>query len=61
MTTPIAVAPEWGSLAAYGDKYNISAATVRRMVARGELEARRFGRQIRIDLNQDGRPVTWTD
>lgn len=50
--------PEYGNLTEYGEKYGLSAATVRRMIARGEVQARRFGRQIRIDLNQDGRPVT---
>lgn len=35
--------------------------TVRRMISRGELRARRFGRLIRIaadDLGRAGRPVT---
>ncbi|MFF2485274.1 helix-turn-helix domain-containing protein [Microbacterium sp. NPDC058062] len=50
---------EWGSIADYGAKYGLSDSTVRRMISAGELAARRFGRQIRIDLNQNGRPVTF--
>lgn len=50
--------PEWGSMADYGNRYGLSESTVRRMIATGELAARRFGRQIRLNLNQDGRPVT---
>jgi len=54
-------ADEFLSIADVADLLGCNAYTVRRMIARGELRATRFGRLIRItraDVERAGRPVT---
>jgi excisionase family DNA binding protein len=42
-----------GTIAQVAQAYGVSTKTVRRLIARGDLQAYRFGsRLIRIDLNQ---------
>ncbi len=43
--------PEWVSLATAAERFDLSIETLRRMISRGEIEARRFGpRLIRVNL-----------
>ena len=55
--------PEWGTIQQAADRYKVSAKTVRRLIARGEIEAKRFGpRLIRINLaslEQAGRSLQY--
>ena len=42
----------WATIAESAEKYSVSTATIRRMIARGDVEATRIGpRLIRVDLN----------
>ena len=42
---------KWGSIHEAGDYLGVSVDTIRRMIARGEIEARRFGsRTLRVNL-----------
>ena len=53
--------PEWGTIDVAMARYDLSRDTVRRMIARGEIEARRFGpRLIRVNLASMGRPLQFT-
>ncbi|WP_100814366.1 helix-turn-helix domain-containing protein [Microbacterium lacus] len=53
--------PQWGTLQAAAAAFQIHERTLRRMIARGEIEARRFGpRLIRVNLasiEAAGRPL----
>lgn len=53
--------PVWGTVQEAADAYRLSPDTVRRMITRGEIEARRFGpRLIRVNLGSiatAGQPV----
>lgn len=45
-------APQWGTIAAAAAEWQVSPVTIRRMIARGEIKAERFGpRLIRVDLS----------
>jgi len=42
---------EWGTIADASARFSLSVDTVRRMITRGEIEAKRFGpRLIRVNL-----------
>lgn len=42
---------EWDTIAAAAKRFKLSPETIRRMISRGEIEARRFGpRLIRVNL-----------
>jgi len=42
---------EWGTVQEAADRYKVSAKTIRRMITRGSIEAKRFGpRLIRVNL-----------
>lgn len=50
----------WTTIDAAADHLNLSRDTIRRMIRSGELEARKFGRSVRItvaSLETAGRPV----
>ncbi|GAB2699548.1 excisionase family DNA binding protein [Microbacterium marinum] len=63
--TPTTLAPRWGTIEDVMAHLKVSRDTVRRMIARQEIQARRFGpRLIRIDLNQldaSSTPVVLTE
>jgi excisionase family DNA binding protein len=43
--------PQWGTIAAAASVLGVDPVTVRRMITRGEIEARRFGpRLIRVNM-----------
>jgi len=55
-------APVWGTLAEAGEHLQLSPWTVRRMISRGQIHARKFGQQIRVDmstLDTAGDSLTW--
>ena len=56
-------APVWGSIAETATRLGVSEKTVRRMIARGEVTAKRFGPRlirVRLDLLEDaGTPLAW--
>lgn len=54
-------APNWVTIPEAADHYKVSTKTVRRMIARGEIEAKRVGpRLIRINLAAEiGRPLQY--
>ena len=44
-------APYWGTIADASERFKLSTDTIRRMISRGEIEAKRFGpRLIRVNL-----------
>lgn len=48
MSTPV----DWGTIPDAADRLKVSTKTIRRMISRGEIEARRFGtRAIRVNLD----------
>lgn len=55
--------PEWVTLARAADHFDVSPDTIRRMISRGEVEARRFGpRLIRVripDVIAAARPLSY--
>lgn len=55
--------PEWVTLSHAADHFDVSTDTIRRMISRGEVEARRFGpRLIRIrisDVVAAARPLSY--
>lgn len=62
MPSSPAGAPTWGTLNDAADHLRLSVRTVRRMVSRGEVDARRFGNQIRVDMTTidgAGSSVVW--
>lgn len=56
---------QWGTLDDAADMLRIDKATIRRMITRGEIEAKRFGpRLIRVNLTsliEAGKPLQWND
>lgn len=56
-------APKWGTIQQAADLYQVSTKTIRRMIARGQINAQRFGpRLIRVDINsldQAGRSLQY--
>lgn len=54
----------WGSVTDAALYMGVSPRTIRRMISRGEIVAKRFGpRLIRVDmarLAESGRPLAWT-
>lgn len=56
---------QWGTLDDAADMLRIDKATIRRMITRGEIEAKRFGpRLIRVNLTSlinSGKSLTWRD
>jgi excisionase family DNA binding protein len=59
----IAPVPCWGTLDDASEKFKLSKDTIRRMITRGEIEAKRFGpRLIRVNLTSiesAGRPLQY--
>lgn len=57
--------PNWGTVPQAADRLKVSVKTIRRMIARGDIPARRFGtRLIRVDLaalDGIGRPLQYLD
>lgn len=55
--------PRWTTIPEAADRLEVSTKTIRRMIARGEIEARRIGpRLIRVRLDQLGdlgQPLAW--
>lgn len=52
MILPVESASAWTTLQQAAEHYQVSERTIRRMIARGEIEARRIGgRLIRVNLN----------
>ncbi|MFE7844882.1 helix-turn-helix domain-containing protein [Microbacterium sp. NPDC057407] len=54
--------PVWGTLTEAAEHLQISVWTVRRMISRGEVDARKFGQQIRVNmhsLDRSGAALTW--
>lgn len=55
--------PYWGTLADASEQFKLSKDTIRRMITRGEIEAKRFGpRLIRVNLTSiesAGRPLQY--
>ncbi|MFE7067391.1 helix-turn-helix domain-containing protein [Microbacterium sp. NPDC057658] len=53
----------WGTMEEAARYLGVSAKTIRRMITRGEIRAKKFGpRTIRVDmdsLEQSGRPLAW--
>ncbi|HEY5224963.1 MAG TPA: helix-turn-helix domain-containing protein [Microbacteriaceae bacterium] len=53
--------PHWGTIADAAQYYSVSTRTIRRMIAAGDLEARRVGKKlVRINLAalaEAGRPL----
>lgn len=62
---PAPAEPRWASIQTVANYLAVSEDTVRRMISRKEIAARRFGpRLIRIDLNQleaSSEPVVLTE
>lgn len=60
MTTVTNVS-EWGTIPEAAEHFKLSPDTIRRMISRGEIDARRFGpRLIRVNLSSieaAGRPL----
>jgi len=57
--------PEWLTVAQCAERYQLSIKTIRRMIARGEIEANRFGPRL-IRVNADslalvGRPLQYME
>lgn len=51
-TNTAQIGTDWGTIAEAAKRRQVSADTIRRMIARGEIVAERFGaRLIRVDLN----------
>ncbi len=65
MPTPIHSAPEprWGTVQDAANYFALSVDTIRRMISRGDIDARRFGpKLIRVDLasiEAAGRPLQY--
>ena len=63
MTATSSEGPRWVSIPDAADLLGVSVKTVRRMIARGDLEAKRLGpRLIRINaatLEHIGDPIAW--
>lgn len=57
-------ASDWGTIQEAADRYKVSAKTIRRMITRGQIEAKRFGpRLIRVNLaslEQAGRSLQYS-
>lgn len=55
--------PRWGTIEDGSKEYKLSVDTIRRMITRGEIEAKRFGpRLIRVNLasiESAGRPLQY--
>lgn len=55
--------PCWGTMDDASEQFKLSKDTIRRMIARGEIEAKRFGpRLIRVNLSSiesAGRPLQY--
>lgn len=52
MILPAEPASAWATLQQAAEHYQVSERTIRRMIARGDIEARRIGgRLIRVNLN----------
>lgn len=55
--------PSWGTLDDASEQFKLSKDTIRRMITRGEIEAKRFGpRLIRVNLTSveaAGRPLQY--
>lgn len=53
----------WGTMDDAATEIKVDRATIRRMITRGEIEAKRFGpRLIRVNLTSlvdSGRPLQW--
>jgi excisionase family DNA binding protein len=47
----------WGSVQDAADMFGIHPATVRRLIAAGEIEARRLRRRLVVNLDTVGKPV----
>ncbi|MFC7581575.1 helix-turn-helix domain-containing protein [Schaalia naturae] len=61
MNTNTTIARDFLSVDEAAAIFGVSSKTVRRMISRGELRAKKFGTLIRIsrtDLDRAGRPVT---
>ncbi|MCK2031757.1 helix-turn-helix domain-containing protein [Methylobacterium radiotolerans] len=58
-----ALAPRWGTIDDGANEFKVSPDTIRRMITRGEIEAKRFGpRLIRVNLasiEAAGRPLQY--
>ncbi|MEV8171069.1 helix-turn-helix domain-containing protein [Microbacterium sp. NPDC077486] len=58
-----ALAPRWGTIDDGAHEFKVSPDTIRRMITRGEIEAKRFGpRLIRVNLasiEAAGRPLQY--
>lgn len=56
-------APTWGTIAEAAEWIGVNPRTIRRMISRGELEARRIGPRlirVRMDkLDSLGQPLAW--
>ncbi len=56
--------PTWGTIPEAADRLKVSTKTIRRLIADGELPARRIGaRMIRVDLDaidKLGQPLQYT-
>ncbi|GMM94627.1 MULTISPECIES: helix-turn-helix domain-containing protein [unclassified Microbacterium] len=56
--------PTWGTIPEAADRLQVSTRTIRRMITRGEIPARRIGaRMIRVDLtalDSIGAPLQYT-
>lgn len=51
MTASAPAPNHWGTIQDAADRYQVSTKTIRRMIARGQIEAQRFGpRLIRVNL-----------
>jgi len=54
---------DWDTITAAAERFKLSPDTIRRMISRGEIEARRFGpRLIRVNLasiESAGTPLQW--
>ncbi len=61
--TPAEPTPQWDTIAAAAEHFKLSQDTIRRMISRGEIEARRFGpRLIRVNfasIIQNARPLQY--
>ncbi len=55
--------PRWGTMDDASEQFKLSKDTIRRMITRGEIEAKRFGpRLIRVNLTSiesAGRPLQY--
>lgn len=57
-----AVAPKWGTLSEAAEHLRLSQRTVRRLISRDEIHARKFGGQVRVDmrsLDDAGQDLVW--